>query len=123
MSSLCGYFICNLLTNVCPTPQTAMGIYPLLAFVNVLFSGYFQNINDMQPWLKYWVPNISFMRWGYQCLVCNLLTDNPDLPNGHDYLVKNSFDTVNDYESFFILSGFAVVFVTVLVVRIRNKQM
>ena len=123
ISSMCAYFICNLLTMLSPNAQTAMGIYPILTFVNVLFSGYFQYIDNMQTWLKYWLPNLSFMRWGYQCLVCNLLTDNPDLPDGSKYLAQNSFDTVNDYESFIILLGFTFTFVAILVIRIRYKYM
>lgn len=95
VASLTAYFLCQCVASLSPNPKTAITIYPVFLLVNFLFMGFFQMLPDMEPYLRGWLPVLSFARWGYQGLVINELSTNPNLPHGQAYLSMQGFDTVS----------------------------
>jgi len=91
-ASLGGYFTCLCLAAVCSSAPTAMGIFPPVFFANLLYTGYFQYIPHMQPWLGVWAPYVTFIRWSYQAILVNELTANPMLPYSDDLLSSLQFN-------------------------------
>lgn len=116
LSSLTGYLICQVIAASSPNAQTAMGIYPMVVFTNLLFTGYFQYISHMQPWLQCWAPIISFARWGYQAIVVSEFSNNPLLGSDSSYYLQMfDFTTPGDWQCVAILLVFISAFWCMLI--------
>ena len=118
LSSIIGYFVCQTIAAVSPNPPTAMAIYPMAVFFNLLFTGFFQYIPVMQYWLQPWMPVISFMRWGYQSLVVNEFVNNSKLSDVPYYLEILGFDGVSAGSCTAILLIFVAFYVSLLVIAL-----
>ena len=49
----------------------------------------------MQYWLRDWLPDLSFVRWGYQALLLNEFVENPNLPDATYYIGLFGFNSVD----------------------------
>ncbi|GMI10474.1 hypothetical protein TrLO_g8347 [Triparma laevis f. longispina] len=75
LTSLCGLFYCQMLAVLSPTQQSAITLFPATLFFFISFAGYIVQLPSLPDWLSQ-VPNVSFLRWGFQALVINELEDN-----------------------------------------------
>jgi len=100
LSSLCGLFFCQLLAVLSPSQQSAITLFPAMLFFFISFAGFIIQLPSLPPWLSE-VPNVSFIRWGFQGLAINEFKDNsyifPDSPG---------FSTDDKYKKFADLYGF-----------------
>ena len=75
ITSLNGLFYCQLLAVLSPSQQAAITLFPATLFFFISFTGYIIQIPALPEWLSK-VPDVSFLRWGFQALVINEFEDN-----------------------------------------------
>ena len=101
ITSLNGLFYCQLLSVLSPSQQAAIALYPATLFFFISFTGYIIQIPALPTWLS-GVPDVSFLRWGFQSLVINEFQGNTMVfPEGN-----NGMTTDQQYEAFVTAYGF-----------------
>lgn len=122
LGSMTGYFVCQFIAVLSPNPQTAMGIYPIVVFTNLLYAGFLQFIPSMQHWLSGWAPYVSFFRWGYQALVLNEYVTNPELEYTSYYINLFGFNTYTVGQCLGILVLYIAVFIALVSIGILKTD-
>lgn len=109
------YFLCQSIAAISPNPQTAMSIFPAALFTNLLFTGFFQFMPNMNPYLNSWLPCLAFSRWAYQTLVLGEFQQNPGFTHVDqvNYIESFGFETPTKSVCFGILVLFAFFYTAV----------
>jgi hypothetical protein len=124
-AALSAFFCCQVIAAMSPTPQAAMGLYPNVVFTNFLFTGFFQFIPEMRPWLSAWLPSLSWIRWAYQATVNNELTNNPQLTDIATYQARFGYENQGTGASIGILIAFSLIYLSALVLvltRVNHEK-
>jgi ABC-type multidrug transport system permease subunit len=109
-TSLCGYFIANLVAAIAPSTQAALSYYPVVLLFSVSFAGFLLYIPRFPAWLGNWAPYVSFMRYSFQTLVLNEFEGNDELPLGDQYISLLGFESLNIDQCISVLFLFVVVY-------------
>lgn len=114
-----GLFVAQTMAALSPTGQAAINFFPVSLFISVAFAGYVVYIPSFPTWLRAWVPYISFMRWGFQALVLNEFSGNPNLIYSQYYIDEMGFDTYSRDECIPILIIFVALFASIVLTALK----
>ena len=94
----------------------------MVVFINLLFTGFFQYIPEMQFWINLpksfpWLPALSFMRWAYEALILNELEGNTKLANIENYENRIGF-TFKSSECCLIIFIFIAFYLLTLIIAL-----
>lgn len=118
LDSFNGLFIAQLMSASTSSPVAAVGMYPVILFIQMAFSGYIVFLSSLPVWLSTWGPYLSFVRFSFQTLILNEFDNNPNLPLSETYIQLLGFDTYSIDQTapvpFVFVIGFAIMFLLAL---------
>mmetsp|Transcript_13231 Transcript_13231/g.11713 ORF Transcript_13231/g.11713 Transcript_13231/m.11713 type:complete len:101 (+) Transcript_13231:289-591(+) len=89
----------------------------LIIMPAMMFGGYFVNLKDVYPWLR-WITYLSPIRYASEALIRNEFEDNNDYTNGENYYESLDYN-VGKWWSLFLLIAMSVFFRLLAAVSLR----
>jgi ATP-binding cassette subfamily G (WHITE) protein 2 (SNQ2) len=124
LTSMCGFFVCQLVAAAAPSAATALSFFPVSLFFTVAFAGYIVYIPQFPSWLGDWGPYGSFMRFSLEGLVLNEFNDNSNLPLESSYIDSLGYNSLTKENCVPILVMFVTLhaFAVFLALRFMNFE-